>query len=284
MIIIADGGSTKTSWCIITDYNKKFFLETIGYNPLFIKEKDIIESLHKNLYINSDDRNKISCVYYYGAGANYKNQKIILKNALQNYFTKSKIIINHDLLGAAYALLGNNKGFVSILGTGTNTCIYNGTEITYNIDSLGYFFGDEGSGSYLGKKLLKDYMRNLMPRELSNIFYQTYKLKSNDIINILSKNKLNNVFLAQFSKFLNINNWSSYTHNIIKSSFKDFFKNIVSQYNDYSCYNFNCVGSIGYIYKDILCEVSLDYNMKPDKIIKSPIKNLVDYHIDNITN
>ncbi len=283
MIIIADGGSTKTNWCLITESYKKIYFNTIGYNPYFMSSDEIYQSMNNNISINYYDRFKITKVYYYGAGANFNVQKNILKAAIQNYFSKSEVYIDHDLLGASYALLGTKLGFVAILGTGTNTCIYDGNNIKFNIDSLGYFFGDEGSGSYIGKKVLRDYMRNLMPKELSNIFYQTYKLNNNDILEILFKKKMSNLFLSQFSKFLYDNNCDiKYTENLVETSFIDFFDNIVSKYYNYSNYKFNCVGSVGYSFRKILSKVSLKYNMQVNKIIKSPINNLVDYHIKRI--
>jgi N-acetylglucosamine kinase-like BadF-type ATPase len=281
MIIIADGGSTKTNWCLLDDEGKKIYFNTEGYNPYFVDETYIIDSLRKNL---PEDLkfDKITEVNFYGAGVHNEEKANELKEAFQVVFHSSKIFIGHDLLGAARALLGKSKGFAAILGTGTNTCIYDGHDISHQIDSGAYILGDEGSGCYIGKKLLIDYLRGYMPEAVRSNFWDTYKLTPDDIQEHVYTKPLANRFCAQFSKFVYDNTSNlEYTRNLVKTSFEDFFRNLVSRYPDYKTYELNCIGSVAYNFRNVLEEVATDYGMKLGKLIRSPIDDLVQFHIDN---
>src|SRR5690554_3741360 len=155
MIIIADGGSTKTNWCLIDDLGRNIYFNTEGYNPYFVSSEYIQSSLKKGLPEDLQ-LDKITEVYYYGAGVHNEEKAGIIKDAFEIFFKKATISIGHDLLAAARALLGVESGFAAILGTGTNTCLYDGNDITLNINSAAYILGDEGSGCYIGKKLLTE--------------------------------------------------------------------------------------------------------------------------------
>src|SRR5690606_15848410 len=174
---------------------------TLFRSPYFIDTDSIIKSLRNSLPSNLA-LDKITEVDYYGAGIHNEEKASVVEKALRAVFTKADLHVGHDLLAAARALLGTEPGFAAILGTGTNTCIYDGEKITVHIDSLWYFLGDEGSGSSIGKRLLRDYMRGFMPPDLSEIFYNTYQLNSEDILDNLLNKPLPNRFLASFSKFI----------------------------------------------------------------------------------
>jgi len=280
MIIIADGGSTKTNWCLITDDGKKVYFNTEGYNPYFSSKEYIIQSLNESLPTDLEIE-KITEVNYYGAGCSVDDKKKIVEEAMEAVFIKAKVNIGHDLLAAARAVLGVNEGFAAILGTGTNTCIYNGKDITHNIDSLAYILGDEGSGCYIGKKLLGDYVRGYMPEAVREVFWDTYKLTPDEVIDNVYTKPLANRFCAGFSKFVYDNTVNiEYSHNLVKSSFDDFFRNLVTHYPDYQKYTFNCIGSVGYNFRNILEEVVLESGMVMGNIIRSPIDNLVKYHLE----
>jgi glucosamine kinase len=281
MIIIADGGSTKTNWCLLNRENKKVYFNTEGYNPYFVDKEYIIESLKKNL--PSDlELSEITEVNYYGAGVHNEEKANVIKEAFEEIFTSSRIFVGHDLLAAARALLGSKAGFAAILGTGTNTCIYDGKNITHQIDSGAYILGDEGSGCYIGKKLLIDYLRGYMPQSVKESFYNTYKLSHDEIEENVYSKPLANRFCASFSKFAyEETSDRAYTRGIVKNSFNDFFKNLVSHYPNYKDYTFNCIGSVGYNFRDILEEVAGEYGMKMGELLRSPIDNLVQYHIEN---
>lgn len=280
MIIIADGGSTKTNWCLVTDEGKKVLFNTEGYNPYFSSTDYIIRSL-KDQLPNDLDIEHISEVNYYGAGCSVPDRQKIVEEAMKVVFKNARINIGHDLLAAARAVLGINEGFAAILGTGTNTCIYDGKNIVQNIDSLAYILGDEGSGCYIGKKLLGDYVRGYMPEAVRTEFWETFKLTPDDVIENVYTKPLPNRFCASFSKFVYDNTVNiEYSRNLVKSSFDDFFRNLVCHYPDYQKYTFNCIGSVGYSFRNVLEEVVLENGMVMGNIIRSPIDNLVKYHLE----
>lgn len=282
MIIIADGGSTKTNWCLLDDSNKKIYFNTEGYNPYFVDSSYIESSLRKGLPQDLPYE-KITEVNYYGAGVHNAEKAEIVKDAILKVFPKANVEVGHDLLAAARALLGTQAGFAAILGTGTNSCIYDGKEITHNIDSAAYILGDEGSGSYIGKKLLTDFIRDLMPKDVAEVFYNTYKLTPDEIMDNVYTKPLANRFCASFSKFVYDNNVNmAYTHKIVDDSFHAFFENLVSKYPNYQDYTFNCIGSVGYNFRNVLEAKAEEYGMKVGKIIRSPIDDLVKFHIERI--
>ena len=283
MIIIADGGSTKTNWCLVTEEGKKVYFNTEGYNPYFSSTAYIVQSLMENL--PSDlEKNEITEVNYYGAGCSTDDMRNIVAEAMKAVFTKARVYIGHDLLAAARALLGNNEGFAAILGTGTNTCIYNGREVTHNIDSGAYILGDEGSGCYIGKKLLVDYLRGYMPEPVRKLFWDTYKLTPDDVNEQVYTQPRANRFCASFSKFVYDNNVHiEYSRSLVRTSFEDFFRNLVTHYPDYQKYTFNCIGSVGYNFRNVLEEIVAENGMVVGNIIRSPIDNLVKYHMELAT-
>lgn len=280
MIIIADGGSTKTNWCLLDDNQKKIYFNTEGYNPYFVDSDYISNSLRKGLPQDLQV-DQIKEVNYYGAGVHNEEKAKIVKDAFRELFPNAKIEIGHDLLAAARALLGDEAGFAAILGTGTNSCIYDGVNITTHIDSAAWILGDEGSGSYIGKKLLTDFIRGLMPKDVAEVFASTYKLTPDEIMDAVYTKPLANRFCASFSKFVYDNNVNiQYTRKIVEDAFEAFFANLVSQYPDYNKYTFNCIGSVAYNFRNVLEEVCTKYNMKIGKILRSPIDDLVKYHLN----
>jgi N-acetylglucosamine kinase-like BadF-type ATPase len=280
MIIIADGGSTKTNWCLVTEEGNKVYFNTEGYNPYFAPTTYIIQSLQENLPTDLEI-DKITEVNYYGAGCSTPEMRKIVEDAMKVVFSKSKIYIGHDLLAAARALLGHSAGFAAILGTGTNTCIYDGKDIAQNIDSGAYILGDEGSGCYIGKKLLTDYLRGYMPEAVRKNFWDTFKLTPDDVNEQVYTQPRANRFCASFSKFVYDNNVHlEYSRNLVKTSFEDFFKNLVTHYPNYQRYTFNCIGSVGYNFRNVLEEVVTENGMVVGNIIRSPIDNLVKFHLE----
>jgi N-acetylglucosamine kinase-like BadF-type ATPase len=280
MIIIADGGSTKTNWCLVTEEGKKVYFNTEGYNPYFSSTAYIIQSLNENLPTDLK-KNEITEVNYYGAGCSTSEMRKIVEDAMKVVFPESKVYIGHDLLAAARALLGTSEGFAAILGTGTNTCLYDGKEVIQNIDSGAYILGDEGSGCYIGKKLLVDYLRGYMPEAVRKNFWETFKLTPDDINEQVYTQPRANRFCASFSKFVYDNNVHiEYSRNLVRTSFEDFFRNLVTHYPNYQKYTFNCIGSVGYNFRNVLEEVVTENGMVVGNIIRSPIDNLVKYHLE----
>jgi glucosamine kinase len=277
MILIADGGSTKSSWCQLDEAGNRVHFNTEGYNPDFIDTAGVIASLNKNLP-ETLHREEVTEVFYYGAGVSSAKKAEVLAQAMRQVFPQAKVTVDHDLLASARALLGNKPGFAAILGTGTNSCLYDGTRITHNVDSLGYFLGDEGSGSFIGKRLLRDYLRGLLPDGLQEIFQEEFKLTREDILDRLYNQPLPNRFLASFAKFTYDHNNISYCREIVLQGFETFFENIVRHYPNYQDYTFNCIGSVGYNFRDALVQVAKSHQMEVGKIIRSPIDDLVTFH------
>lgn len=282
MIIIADGGSTKTNWCLLDESGKKIYFNTEGYNPYFVDSNYIVNSLNKGLPSDLPFE-KITEVNYYGAGVHNEEKATIVVEAIQQVFKNSRVFVGHDLLAAARALLGNNPGFAAILGTGTNTCIYDGNEITHNIDSAAYILGDEGSGCYIGKRILTDYIRGYMPEKTCAAFWETYRLTPDDVMDAVYTKPLANRFCASFSKFVyDVTVDIGYSRGIVESAFDAFFQNLVTRYPDYQSYTFNCIGSVGYNFRNVLEEKAKTYGMEVGRIIRSPIDDLVQFHVDRL--
>ena len=281
MIIIADGGSTKTNWCLINEEGRKVYFNTEGYNPFFVNSEYIVNSLKRGLP-NDLPVDQVSEVNYYGAGVHNSEKAGVVEKAIREVFTQADVFVGHDLLAAARALLGTNAGFAAILGTGTNTCIYDGNDLAYHIDSAAYILGDEGSGCYIGKKLLTDYIRGYMPEEVRQAFWDTYKLTPDDVMDAVYTKPLANRFCASFSKFVYDNTVNvTYSRQIVKSAFDDFFRNLVSRYPDYQKYTFNCIGSVAYTFRNVLEETVAEYRMEMGRIVRSPIDDLVKYHVEH---
>ncbi len=284
MKLIADGGSTKTAWTLV-DAQKQTVGEyrTEGYNPYFWDTEQIKASMQEQL-ISKIDALAVNEVFFYGAGCSTPEKNAIVQRAFDPCFPNARVHIEHDLLASARALLKREKGFAAILGTGTNTCLYDGYTITHNIDSLGYLLGDEGSGSYIGRKLVRDFMRHYFPEDLQKAFAEKFGYTDNEqIFNDLYHKPFPNRTLAGFCGFAGEHAGNEYIRAIVRESFEDFFKNLVSRYPKYQEYKFNCVGSVGYSFKDILIDIAENrYGMKAATMLRSPINALVEFHNEHL--
>lgn len=282
MQIIADSGSTKTDWRLVfpSGEQKKYVSE--GYNPYFVNTKQIYDSLYANLSPQMRGDNgvpeEVKTVSFYGAGCSTEANNKTVADALKQFFVNAEIYVGHDLLGACRAVLGHHSGFGAILGTGTNTALYNGTTITMNIDSLGYFMGDEGSGAFMGRHLLRDKMRGYLPPELNEAFVAFSPLTNEQIFDRIYNQPLPNRFLANFFRFIDKNRDHEYCQQLIRDSFKRFFDRLVVHYPGYKSHTFNCVGTVGFLCRDILELMANEYGMKAGNFIRSPIEGMVAYH------
>ena len=219
--LIADSGSTKAEWSLLNNGKRKTIL-TQGISPYFLSKDQVIDLLLKELKPGLKNI-QVDEVYYYGTGcANPDNAKLI-KRAIKEIFPEAKIDVTHDLLAAARALCGNEKGIACILGTGSNSCYYNGKKIMSNSPGLGYVLGDEGSGAYLGKKVLQYYLYNTFDDELKGRFDLTYLTNKSEILENVYKKPLPNRYLAGFVMFLAENRGHYMIENIIEDCLNDFF-------------------------------------------------------------
>jgi len=281
MILIADSGSTKTDWCLIRNSGNNLYFKSEGYNPYFSARSDMIASIRSSISVHIDPK-EISKLHFYGAGCEADKTGIMTEVLSSVFGNCQQLNAQVDLLAAARGLLGRKPGFAAILGTGTNTCMYDGVNITKNIDSLGFILGDEGSGGAIGKRILSDYLRNKMPLSVCTQFEKLYRLSAEEIIHQVYVEPMPNRFCAQFAKFLNHPDVDAdYSYKLVKASFQQFFENLVSCYPSYTKYTFNCVGSVAYHFKSILLEVLDEFNMAPGLIMPSLITELVDYHQTN---
>lgn len=276
MILLADSGSTKTSWCLKSAGKDDIYFNTEGYNPYYLDSRSITQSIQSSLPKNINTQ-LIAEVNFYGAGCS-EEKSWIVEEAIKNVFPNALTQIHIDLLAAARSVLGKKAGFVGILGTGTNSCLYDGEKITHIVNSLGFMMGDEGSGGYLGKQLLIAYSRGFLPEELQKSFYETYKLTDDDILNEVYSSKMPNTFCASFCIFINENIQHPFIIEMVKSSFRDFFENIVKHYPNYQNYSFNCVGSIAHNFLPLLGAVADEFNMQIGNIIRNPLEGLAKYH------
>jgi len=283
MNLIADSGSTKTDWRLIDDSGKEHQFSTIGFNPFFQNSTVIAEELKKNLrpqinLICDSEKNQLN-VYFYGAGCSSPEKCEIVSTALKHVFPKSLIEVEHDLLAAARALCGTQEGIAAIMGTGSNSCYYDGSKIVDNVTSLGYILGDEGSGAYIGKHFIQDYLNKEIPENIAKQFRETYNMTDEHILDAVYKQPMPSRFLASFSKFINLHRKEEYFINLVDHNFDQFFNKHICKYKNHRNINMSCVGSVAYYYSDTLKNVAERKGVKLGKILESPIKDLTAYHI-----
>jgi glucosamine kinase len=274
--LIADSGATKAEWCLL-DGSRKKIIFTQGISPYFLNS----EQIH-NLLLNELcpilKKSRIDEVYYYGTGcANPANAKIV-KKAIQQTFPGSSVQVTHDLMAAARSLFGNQKGIAGILGTGSNSCYFNGKKILKNSPGLGYVLGDEGSGAYLGKKVLQYYLYETFDTELKLKFDAKYNTTTVEILENVYKKPLPNRYLAGFAIFLAENRGHYMIENVIEDGLNDFFFNHLSKYKETSSLPVSFVGGIAYGFKDIVKELCETYKFELGKIIRNPMEGLIDFH------
>ncbi len=277
MILIADSGSTKTNWKIIENPNKISSFDTLGLNPIFMNEQEIANETQK---INFD-KQKVQKIFFYGASCSSESRCDIVKRGLQKTFNNAVIEVNHDMLAAARSLFKNSEGLVGILGTGSNSCLYDGKNIIKQIGGLGFVLGDEGSGADLGKRLIKQYMLNNFDAELKFIFDKEFNLTRDSIINSVYKESNPNKFFAGFAKFISANRNNKLITEIINNSFDEYIKLHFLRYDNYKNYKIKLTGSIAYNFKDEIAEIAKKSNIKISEFVNYPINGLVDYHLLN---
>jgi N-acetylglucosamine kinase-like BadF-type ATPase len=277
MILIADSGSTKTLWSLQDNEGSVRRFETKGFNPYFSDQQQLVNTLNESEVLQGIHRDESINIYFYGAGC-FPDKAHTIEQAMHSFFSRALVRVELDLLGAARGLLGHSDGFVGILGTGANSGLFVGGKIVQNIDSLGYILGDEGSGCYIGKQLLSTYLRGYLPADLAEIFFECYRLSSEDIMDALYAKPLANRFCASFSTFVGSNIEHPFLSKLVANCFDDFFKNLVSQYSDYQNLSFNCVGSVAYHFQHILEQSCQKFHMNLGNIRQSPMDGLELFH------
>ncbi|HNY02492.1 MAG TPA: ATPase [Bacteroidales bacterium] len=277
MILIADSGSTKTTWTRTGGSQPAVTLTTGGLNPYFHTRDSVKEVIREGLTEWKKDAG-IEEIHFYGAGCSTVDNNRMISDALKEFFGNPEVFVYHDILGAARALFGRGSGIACILGTGCNSCYYDGDQTFEVVDSLGYLFGDEGAGSYLGKLFLGAYLRKELPADLRNDFDHQYALSLETILNSLYNKPSPNRFLASFSHFLAPRKEHPYVHALLKRSFRDFFEAHIRKYQGYPSAEVGFIGSIAHIYRDVLEEVAREEHTRITRILPSPLDGLVAFH------
>ncbi len=283
MIVVADSGSTKTDWRFV-DENGKVVHEqrTMGFNPYFHIAEFISKKLDESFEEVESLVDQVTQVYFYGAGCSSFDLCDVIHRGLKQVFNGAVIKVEHDLLGACRALFGNEPGFACIIGTGSNSCAWDGNEIIYNKPSHGYILGDEGSGAHLGMQLLRMYFRGDMPESVRESFEETFSPDEAEIITNVYKRKNPNVYLASFAKFFSDHKEDVTLGGVVYKALYDFVQHRIVNYKDYKDYNVGFVGSIAFHFEDSLNRILSHHGKKVDRIVTNPVDELVRYHLEQV--
>lgn len=278
MILIADGGSTKVDW-IALDNNKNelFRVKTIGLNPAVIPQAELLNRVKESGQL-LEVKHSVKQVFFYGAGCGTPKPIEILKEVLQSIFTEAKISIEEDMLGAVYASSGRNPAMVCILGTGSNSCYFDGNEAQIKTPSLGYTLMDEASGNYFGKLLIRDYYYEKMPKRIAEQFEKEFNLEADTIKLNLYRQPNPNRYLASFAKFMFNFKDDKYIVEMIKKGFQEFFEYRILPYKLNPETPIYFIGSIAFYFKNLLDEVAKENGLIITDVIQRPIDNLIAFH------
>lgn len=278
MIAIADGGSTKCDWVILDEEGKEQLKTTTnGFNPNIIAPELILEELTDNEVLSSL-RFKLDRIFYYGAGCGTEENKNIVQKQMVKYFSNAKVVVNEDLIAAAYAGYNGKPAIICILGTGSNACFFDGKNIRSDLPSLGFLIGDEGSGNAIGKLLLRRFFMKKLPPDLHQEFIEAYHLTIDEAIKNMYHNPRANAYLGGFNRFVSERRTHPYFQNMVFDEMKNFLDYQVLPYPEAREAEINFIGYIAYVYEDILRAAAAEFNLKVGKIVKKPIDALVDYH------
>ena len=282
MIAIVDGGSTKCDWVILENSGKiSQKTESIGFNPNIINADLIPQEIEKNPHLFLI-KNQLDYIYFYGSGCGTVENALLVETQLQKVFPYAKVTVKEDLTAAAYAAYNGKPAIVCILGTGSNSCYFDGESIRRDLPSLGFLIGDEGSGSALGKHLVRRFFMKKLPQDLHQEFVETYHLTIEDAIKNMYHNPRANAYLAEFNKFVVQRKQHPYFQNMVFDEMKNFFEYQVLPYEEAREAEINFIGSIAYYYENTLRSVATELNLNVGHVVQKPIESLVDYHIKYI--
>jgi N-acetylglucosamine kinase-like BadF-type ATPase len=276
MWIVVDSGSTKADWALIGQNTKKI-ISTMGFNPYFHNPEKVYSELTKDDFTREVPIKEIKNVFFYGAGCSDDYYCSSMKKGLQKVFSSAIIEVEHDLLGAARATCGHSAGISGILGTGSNSCSYDGKQVTDNITALSHVLGDEGSGVHLGKLILQSYFYRELPEDLESSFNITYPEGKREIIHRVY-GEGQNVKIAEFAQFVVKNKNHPFIKKLIQQAFREFTQRHLKKYKNWNSLPINLVGSIADMLKEDLSEVLNTEGLKLGLVIRRPIEKLIDYH------
>lgn len=276
MKLIVDSGSTKTTWCLMADGQMMDQLHTGGMNPFFQSEEEMARIVASEVVPFVGERS-LESVYFYGAGCAFPEKNCLVERAIQSHLSVP-VQVESDLLGAARSLCQQEEGIACILGTGSNSCYYDGQEIRQHVSPLGFILGDEGSGAVLGKRLVSDCLKHQLPDDLCEKFMQEYQLTPASILDRVYKQPFPNRYLAQLSRFLAANLSESSVYQLVWNCFQDFFVRNVMQYPAYDRLPIHLTGSIAFYYQEVLRSVADTLQLKLGRIEQAPMPGLISFH------
>ena len=284
MIAIVDGGSTKCDWVILENTGKvSQKTESVGFNPNIISADLIPQEIEKNPHLFLI-KNQLDYVYFYGSGCGTAENALLVETQLQKVFPYAKVTVKEDLTAAAYAAYKGKPAIVCILGTGSNSCYFDGKSVRRDLPSLGFLIGDEGSGSAIGKHLVRRFFMKKLPQDLHQEFVETYHLTIDDAIKNMYHNPRANAYLAEFNKFVIQRKQHPYFQNLVFDEMKNFFEYQVLPYEEAREAEINFIGSIAYYYEDVLRAAAAELNLTVGHIVQKPIESLVEFHQKYIFN
>jgi N-acetylglucosamine kinase-like BadF-type ATPase len=282
MIFIADGGSTKADWIALDNSkNELFRTRTLGLNPAVFPEETLYNRVINNFQL-VQNKDLVKEIYFYGAGCGTPKPTQLLVTVFKSIFINAKVVVKEDLYGAVYASSGGKKSIVCILGTGSNSCYFDGEKLMTNVVSLGYILMDEASGNYFGKKLIRDYFYHKMPDIIAKKFENTYNLDPDEIKRNLYQEESPNAYLGKFAQFMFEFKEHAYIRQIIEEAFNTFFEYRIKPYKQATDVPIYFIGSIAYFFESILQEVADKFGYTIKEIIRRPIDNLIAYHQNNL--
>ncbi len=281
MILIADSGSTKCDWIFTDGGSTRLSFNTMGFNPFFHTSELIETELKKNTSLLAIAQ-QVEQVFFYGAGASDPKRNAVVDKALNSVFNKAKVVVDHDLHGAVYATCGDNPGISCILGTGSNSCYFDGTTIFEEVPALGYVLGDEASGTYYGKDLLRMFLYHELPEKINNGLKERYNLTKENIFDSIYNKPNPNVYLASFMPFLSDNRDEKWVRDFIYNGFSKFINIHIWKYQNHKDVPVHFVGSVAFHFSDLLKEACTIHRIKVGIVTSEPIVNLVDYHLKKL--
>lgn len=275
MKVIAESSSTRTEWALVDGATIIEHAYTSGMNPYFQSRREISHSIRLELP-EAFFRRRWEHVYFYGAGCATQDKCKTMESSLVAQF-KTPVTVNSDLLGAARGLLVHQPGLACILGTGSNSCLYDGKEITKTVAPLGYVLGDEGSGAYLGKNFIADMLKGLAPKTLVDAFYEKYNVTPPMLMDAVYSNPLPNRALARYSEFLAEHLDNAYVYQLVYAAFMRFFTRNIAAYN-YKQQPICFVGSVCVLYRDVLAKAAADFGITIAKAVRNSMPGIIEYH------
>ena len=276
-LLIADAGSTKTQWVLLKENGEDLTCLTKGFNPNYNDVEQLLMELKTTL--SADFQCDIDSVYYYGTGCGSEKNRLVVADALREFFCDAHIEVTHDMMAAARSVLGNKKGVACILGTGSNACLYDGKNIVRNAVSLGYVIGDEGGGADVGRTLLRDYFYKRMPHDVHEMFESQYQLTRDEFIENVYKKPAPSAYLASFAKFAGQNIDNQYVCDLCYGCFSRFADYHVVPLCD-DCHDVGFVGSVAFHFADVLRQCMADKGLNVTDITQNPIVGLKRYHLE----